>query len=171
MTSRERGTTLANGITTQFLTERLTSTLIERSIHWRDPQAAIVPHNMSCEFLCGAVTSVLATWECYVNDLFTECFRIVKQYDPGLRDSSSSEWNVSSAQECSSNSFELRRLRKRWPDCVESNHQQIKSKFTLWKSTYMCTILLLCKHERKKYYTERRLGLSQRSSWQSTSMA
>ena len=63
-----------------------------------------------------------------MNDLFAECFEIAVQCDPTMAESSSSEGSVSSVQECGSNAYELRRLRKRWPDCQRVIQQAIRVK-------------------------------------------
>lgn len=80
-----------------------------------------IPADVSEEFLRGAVTSVLSTWECFVDDLLTEAFNIVVHM---ACPDSSSEGSVSSID--SNGGMELKKLRKRWPNCQKVIQAAIK---------------------------------------------
>ena len=78
-----------------------------------------IPPDVCDEFLRGAVTSVLSTWECFVDDL---CLDIVVRMDGS--GNSSSEGSVSSVD--TDTGTELKRLRKRWPNCQKVIQDAIK---------------------------------------------
>ena len=91
------------------------------------PSSSPIPSDVRAEFLRGAVTSVMATWECFVDNLLSECFDVVVNYTghdhtDTCSSNSSSEGSISSAQD----KVELRKLRKRWPNCQPVLQNAIK---------------------------------------------
>lgn len=90
---------------------------------WIQPCRAQFP-DVCAEFVRGAVTSMMATWECFVDNLLSECFDVVVNYtEPNVADTSSS-----SSDGSGQDAVELRRLRKRWPNCqpVLQQHRALK---------------------------------------------
>ena len=86
------------------------------------PGPISIPSDVCAEFLRGAITSVMATWECFVNNLLSECFDVVVNYtEPNVADTSSS-----SSDGSGQDAIELRRLCKRWPNCQPVLQQAIK---------------------------------------------
>ena len=86
-----------------------------------------IPSGVRAEFLRGAGTSVMATWECFVDNLLSECFDVVVNFiGRNLTDSSSSEGSISSTRE----TVELRKLRKRWPNCQPVLQKAIERRAT-----------------------------------------
>ena len=85
----------------------------------------VLPTDVIEEFIRGAVTAVLSTCECYVVDILTESFDILIQFSAN-GDSSGSESSVSGG----GNVAELKKLRKRWPQCQKVIQESIKRRST-----------------------------------------
>ena len=72
-----------------------------------------IPSDVCAEFLHGAVTLVMVTWECFIDNLLSECFDVVVNYtEPSIADTSSS-----SSDGSDQDAIELSRLHKQWPNC------------------------------------------------------
>lgn len=70
---------------------------------------------------------MLATCECFVDDLLTKCFDVVVKYDSS--DSSSSYRSISSS-DSDAMGTELKKLRKCWPNCQRVIQNAIKRRGT-----------------------------------------